>query len=146
MVNTALDWMADHHTPTHTLYQGGIFPGIWGYNLPRNIGGSHEIVKQIHAFVVAFWALQEIHYFLTVNPFLQWKLCTSDRKGTSFYMKCVPMLIKILPATVNFFLWQEIPSCHVKFLPIFWYFFLWANISSCDRKILLVTLDIFLWQ
>ena len=23
--------------------QGGIFPGIWGYNLPQNIGSSHEM-------------------------------------------------------------------------------------------------------
>ena len=27
-----------------TINQGGIFTGIWGYNLPRNIGGSHEMV------------------------------------------------------------------------------------------------------
>ena len=30
--------------PMEPLEQGGIFPGIWGYNLPRNLEGSHEIL------------------------------------------------------------------------------------------------------
>ena len=34
--------------------QGGIFQGIWGYNIPRNLGGSHKILQEMHAFFVAF--------------------------------------------------------------------------------------------
>ena len=35
-------------------HQGGIFPGIWGYNLPQNLGGSHKILQEMHVFFVAF--------------------------------------------------------------------------------------------
>ena len=34
--------------------QGGIFPGIWGYNLPHNIRGSNKVIYDIHAVLSNF--------------------------------------------------------------------------------------------
>ena len=30
------------------MNQDGIFPGTWGYNIPRNTGGSQEMFLESH--------------------------------------------------------------------------------------------------
>ena len=65
----------------------------------------------------------------------------------------LPMLTETLPVTVNFYLWQDICSCHKKYLPILQTKFLWHQIiscerknSSCDNKCLPYTVNFFLYD
>ena len=135
--------------PTLTgCVQGGYFLGILRYNLPQNIVGSHEMFQEILAFVVAFGALREFHYFLTGNSFLQQEFSTSDRKSTSCEMKCVPILTEILLVIINIFMWQEISyvtrnaflyfdnsSRDIKFFPVTVISFLWQEVHFCTKYV-----------
>ena len=62
--------------------------------------------QEIHAFVIAFGALQEINLFLAGNSFLQQEVSTIDRKATTRANERLPMPTEIISLTVNFFLLQ----------------------------------------
>ena len=103
-----------------------------GYSLGmENIGGSHKIVQEIQVIFVAFWALQEIYFFLTGN------LSKSDRKATSnemcTYARNPSWGSQILLVAGNFFLSQEMAS--YSFISTFLPVLMFNSISTYSQNV-----------